>query len=200
MILSKPKESTTMEFRNPDAGSYLGRCISVIDLGTQTTTWEGQTKQQHKVILNFELFGEDSQGVLEIDSKPLAVYKRYTLSNHEKSTLMVDLKSWKGKEVELPLDLNKLLGQFAMVNVIHNEYQGKTYANIGGLSQVPTVLAKAGFPKGFNEPFLFDLSKHPVNFDKVWAWQQEMIKKSAEWVNTEAKREATTLVDDDVPF
>jgi hypothetical protein len=198
MIINKPNESVTMEFRNPDAGAYLGRCISVVDIGTQKTIWEGTEKFLHKVVLNFELFGDDSQGPLLIDGKPLAVYKRYTLSNHEKATLMVDLKNWLGK-VELPLNLESLLGQYAMVNIVHNEYQGKTYANISGLTQVPSMIAKTGLPKGVNETFLYDMNKHPKNYDQVWGWQQEMIKRSSEFVNAEMKREATKI-EDDVPF
>lgn len=199
MILDKPTESKVMEFRNPDAGSYLGRCISVVDLGHQKTVWDGVEKMAHKLILNFELFGDDSQGPLEIEGKPLVVYKRYTYSNHEKSGLIADLKGWFGK-VELPLNFENLLGKFALVNVVHNEYQGKTYANISGLAQVPSMIAKGGLPQGVNEPFLYDMKKHPKNFDLIWGWQQDMIKRSSEFVNLEAKKEANTLVDDEVPF
>lgn len=199
MILDKPTESKPMEFRNPDAGSYLGRCISVIDLGHQKTVWDGVEKMSHKILLNFELFGDDSQGKLEIDGKPLVVYKRYTYSNHEKSGLMADLKGWMGK-VDLPLNLENLLGKFALVNVVHNEYQGKTYANISGLAQVPSLLAKGGLPQGVNEPFIYDIKKHPHNWESVWGWQQEMVKRSSEFVNAEAKKEAVTIQDDDVPF
>ena len=56
MIVAEQKQAETKEFRNPDAGNYLGRLFSVIDIGTQTTMWEGQEKQQHKILLNFELF------------------------------------------------------------------------------------------------------------------------------------------------
>lgn len=199
MILDKPTESKVMEFRNPDAGSYLGRCISVVDLGHQKTVWDGVQKMAHKLILNFELFGEDSQGPLEIEGKPLVVYKRYTYSNHEKSGLIADLKGWFGK-VELPLNFENLLGKFALVNVVHNEYQGKTYANISGLAQVPSMIAKGGLPQGVNEPFLYDMKRHPKNFDLIWGWQQDMIKRSSEFMNLEAKKEANSLVDDEVPF
>lgn len=198
MILDKPTESVQMEFRNPDAGSYLGRCISIIDLGHQTTSYDGEEKVVHKIAVNFELFGEDSQGELKIDGKPLTVYKRYTLSNHEKSTLINDLKGWFGK-VELPLNLESLLGKFALVNIVHNEYQGKTYANIKTLAQVPSMLTKAGLPQGVNETFIYNMKKHPNNFDKVWPWQQEMVKRSREMQNAQVQEE-NKIVDDDVPF
>jgi len=199
MILDKPAEEKVMEFRNPDAGSYLGRCISIIDLGHQKTVWEGVEKMSHKIAINFELFGDDSKGPLEIEGKPLTVYKRYTYSNHEKSTLIADLKGWFGK-IELPLNFENLLGKFALVNVVHNEFQGKTYANISGLAQVPSMIAKSGLPQGVNEPFIYDMKGHPNNFDKVWPWQQDMIKRSSEFVNQQAMAEATKIEDDDVPF
>jgi hypothetical protein len=198
MILDKPNESKVMEFRNPDAGSYLGRCISVIDLGHQKTVWDGIEKMSHKILLNFELFGDDSKGALEIDNKPLVVYKRYTLSNHDKSGLMADLKGWMGK-VELPLNFESLLGKFALVNVVHNEYQGKIYANISGLTQVPSMLVKNGLPQGVNNTFMYHIKAHPKNFDLVWGWQQEMVKRSSEFGSKEVSRE-TVMIDDDVPF
>ena len=198
MILDKPTESKVMEFRNPDAGSYLGRCISIVDIGTQKTVFEGVETQRHKIVINFELFGDDSQGPLLIDGKPLVVYKRYTLSNHDKATLITDLKNWHGK-VDLPINLESLLGQFALVNVVHNEYQGKTYANISGLAQVPSMIVKAGLPTGVNEIFLYDIKKHPKNFDLVWGWQQDMVKRSAEFVNADIKQ-TPNKIEDDVPF
>lgn len=199
MILDKPAESNQMEFRNPDAGSYLGRCISVVDIGHQKTIYDGVEKMLHKIVINFELFGDDSQGPLEIDGKPLVVYKRYTYSNHEKSTLIADLKGWFGK-IDLPLNFENLLGKFALVNIVRNEYQGKTYANISGLAQVPSMLVKSGLPQGVNEPFIYDMKKHPKGFDLIWPWQQEMIKRSSEFVNYQAKVEAGSIQDDDVPF
>lgn len=199
MILDKPSESKLMEFRNPDAGSYLGRCISIIDIGHQKTVYDDVERIAHKIVINFELFGEDSQGPLEIDGKPLVVYKRYTYSNHEKATLIADLKGWFGK-VELPLSFESLLGKFALVNVVHNEFQGKTYANISGLAQVPSMITKSGLPQGVNEPFIYSMKQHPKNYDLVWGWQQEMIKRSSEFVNMEAKQRETAIQDDDVPF
>jgi hypothetical protein len=46
---------------------------------------------------------------------------------------------------------------------------------------------------------MFDLTKYPTNFDKVWPWAQDIIKKSAEWENSQSKP-VNTIVDDDIPF
>lgn len=198
MILNKPNEEKLMEFRNPDPGSYLGRCISIIDIGHQKVMYDNVERMLHKLVINFELFGDDSQGKLEIDGKPLTVYKRYTYSNHEKATLVNDLNGWLGK-VDFPLNFESLLGKFALVNIVQNEYQGKVYSNIKNLAQVPSMLVKSGLPQGVNETFIYDMSKHPVNYDKIWGWQQEMIKRSSEFINNEIKKEES-IVDDDVPF
>ena len=200
MIITEQK-TENIDFRKVEPGNYLGRLFSIVDLGTQTTEWEGVAKQQRKVMVTFELHGDDKNGPLEIDGKPLVINKRYTLSLGEKATLRADLEAWRGKKLtdeELKaFDLTKLLDKWAMVNVIHNEYKGKTYPNISGLSQVPSQIKE--FPKGVNECLMFDLTKYPTNFDKVWPWAQDIIKKSAEWEHSQSKP-VNTIVDDDIPF
>lgn len=200
MILDKFEQSEK-EFRNVEPGSYLGRLFSIIDLGHQQTTWNGNVKTQHKIIFNWELFGDDSNGPLTINDKPMVVMKKYTLSNHPESSLMADLKQWSGKDVELPLELEKLLGKYALVNIVHNDYNGKTYANISGMVQVPKMMQDT-VPEGVNEQFIYDISKHPMNFDKVWPWQQKMISESAEYRGTANVKEAQAKSDmpDDIPF
>jgi hypothetical protein len=112
---------------------------------------------------------------------------------------MNDLRNWLGK-VELPLQFHSLLGKYALVSVVHNSYEDKIFANISGLAQVPSMIAKTELPKGVNETFLYDMKKHPENYDLIWGWQQDMIKKSSEFVTMETKKEAVTIQDDDVPF
>jgi len=199
MIISE-KNTGSKDFRIPDSGNYLGRLFSIIDLGTHTTEFEGVVNQQHKIMVTFELHGEDSNGPLLIDGKPLVVNKRYTLSLHEKSTLRGDLEAWRGKKLaaeELKsFDLAKLLDKWAMVNVIHNEYKGKTYSNISGLSQIPSQLKE--FPQGVNPCVMFDLNKYTQKeFSELWPWVQDLIKKSAEMQNS---KPVNVIEDDEVPF
>ena len=199
MIISE-KNTGSKDFRIPDSGNYLGRLFSIIDLGTHTTEFEGVVRQQHKIMVTFELHGEDSNGPLLIDGKPLVVNKRYTLSLHEKSTLRGDLEAWRGKKLtaeELKsFDLSKLLDKWAMVNVIHNEYKGKTYPNISGLSQIPSQLKE--FPTGINPCVMFDLNKYnQKEFSELWPWVQDLIKKSAEMQNS---KPVNVIEDDEVPF
>ena len=210
MIIRETKNEST--FKLPPAGSHLGRLYRILDLGTQKVEWQGAIKMQRKLMFSFELHGEDNDGqpLTTTDGKPLMISKRYTMSLGEQSTLRKDLESWRGKKFtpeELQgFDLNVLLGKFAMCNVTHNDREGKTYANLSGLSQVPAALKKLPEPTGVNELFILSLDEFDqAKFDSLSDGLKEVIKKSAEWRGTNGEEEANKAValaqiDDDMPF
>ena len=212
MIIAK-QTSSGSDFKLPPAGSFLARLYRIIDIGTQTTEWMGKRKMQRKIIAMFELHGEDNDGnaLQTAEGKPLIVSKRYTLSLDEKATLRKDLEAWRGKaftQEELDgFNLEVLLGKCCMVNVTHSTYDGKEYANIAGISQVPSALKKLGEPVGVNELMIFTLDPFDQDkFNKLSEGMQGVIKKSAEYRNTfEPNAPAVTsapseLIDDDIPF
>jgi hypothetical protein len=91
------KDSGGGNFKRVPAGVYIGRCYSLIDLGTQESSGQFGTKLQYKVRIGWELFGEDDQGhplTVEVDGKtlPMTIAKSYTLSLHEKSRCA---KTWR---------------------------------------------------------------------------------------------------------
>src|SRR6218665_1299476 len=49
-------------FKRVPSGVHIGRCYSLIDLGTQKTEGQYGVKFQHKVRIGWELFGEDENG------------------------------------------------------------------------------------------------------------------------------------------
>lgn len=215
MIIRENRTEST--FKLPPSGSHLGRLYRILDLGTQKVEWQGAIKMQRKLMFSFELHGEDNDGqaLTTADGKPLMISKRYTMSLGEQSTLRKDLESWRGKkftaEELLGFDLNVLLGKFAMCNVTHNDREGKTYANLSGLSQVPAALKKMPEPTGVNELLIFSLDDfNQAKFDGLSEGLKEIIKKSAEWRGTNgepvsvddvnAKLASIKDVDDDMPF
>lgn len=149
-------------------------CYSVVDLGTQTTTWEWQEISQRKVQITFE-----TEHKWEFDGveKPLVVGKRYTLSSSEKSALHKDLKSWTGKPVEAGFDVMSLVGKPAQLQIIHNKSQdGKTYANIN------TIIPSKEEWEPINEKVSFSLEEYqPEELEKVPDRMKEIIFKSPEW-------------------
>jgi hypothetical protein len=211
MIIRENRTEST--FKLPPSGSHLGRLYRILDLGTQKVEWQGAIKMQRKLMFSFELHGEDNDGqaLTTNDGKPLMISKRYTMSLGEQSTLRKDLESWRGKkftaEELMGFDLNVLLGKFAMCNVTHNDREGKTYANLSGLSQVPAALKKMPEPTGVNELLIFSLDAFDqAKFDSLSDGLKDIIKKSAEWRGTNGEEEENkavamaTLDDDTMPF
>ena len=154
------------EFKTVPAGTHLARLYRIVDLGTQTSQFDGgEVKVQRKVMFGWEIHGEADDGtpLLTDEGKPMAVFKNYTLSWNEAATLRKDLQGWRGtpwtdKEAAR-FDLKNVLGQWCMLNIIHKpgNKDGKIFANVASISSVPGFLKKQGLPEGHNELQLFRL-------------------------------------------
>lgn len=177
-------------FKRVPPGAYIGRCYSLIDLGTQLTTGQYGEKLQHKLRIGWELFGEDENGeplTIDVDGKemPLTITKGYTVSLHEKSGLRRDLAAWRGKDFTddeaKGFDVSKLIGAYCMVNCTVSESNGKTYTNVAGLTPLPGALKNAK-PAPVHANVKFDLDAPDMKvFATFHEKLQEAIKKSPEW-------------------
>jgi hypothetical protein len=198
-------------FKRVPQGVFIGRCFSLIDLGTQFTDGAYGPKSQHKIRIGWELFGDDENGeplTIDVDGQqmPLTISKSYTVSLHEKAGLRRDLAAWRGKdfteEEAKAFDVSKLLGAYCMVNVTTSETNGKTYSNVAGLTPLPGALKNAK-PAPVHENVVFDLDKPDMAvFAGFHEKLQEAIKKSPEWarVNGKAHHEAPLMEEEDAPF
>jgi CO dehydrogenase/acetyl-CoA synthase delta subunit len=184
-------------FKRVPAGAFIGRCFSLIDLGTQESNGQYGMKMQHKIRIGFELFGEDEEGqplTVEVNGEtlPMTISKSYTVSLHEKASLRKDLAAWRGKdfseEEAKAFDVSKLLGAYGMVNVTTSESNGKTYSNIAGLTPLPSALRKVK-PEPVLPDVVFDLDKPDMKVFAVFHEKlQEAIKKSPEWARNNRSR------------
>jgi hypothetical protein len=204
MIIS----DNSKEFKIAPAGLHMARLYSVIDLGHQATEWAGETKIMHKVVLTWELHGNDDQDqpLKTDDGKPLIVSKRYTVSLGDQARLRQDLEAWSNKKMTAEdrkkFDLRNLLDKFCMVNITHSE-DGK-YANISGISPVPSALRNAQ-PEGINPTLHFWLAEFDqAKYDGLPKYYKEKITESSEWRGQqEREKNAPKIEDDDlsdVPF
>ena len=192
-------------FKKVPPGAYIGRCYSLVDLGTQTTNGQYGEKQQHKIRISWELFGEDEQGLpltIEINNKhmPLTISKSYTMSLHEKAGLRKDLAAWRGRdftqEEAAGFDVSKLLGAYCMVNVTTSENNGKTYTNVAGLTPLPGAL-KNSKPAPVHEHVVFDLDAPDMRvFATFHEKLQEAIKSSPEWQRAQANSNGDHMPED----
>jgi len=142
------------KFTPAPAGAYAAVCCDVRDLGVLEVKWQNETKRQHKVLISWQIDEPRDDG------KPYLVSRRYTLSLHEKSGLRKDLESWRGRkftEDELHrFDVETILGKSCLLNVIHNQSGGDTYANVAGVMSLP---------KGMAAPAVRDYVRHQDRTD-----------------------------------
>lgn len=166
------------EYELAPAGVHKARCVRVIDLGSHfNTKWN---KIQRKVLFQFEL----AETKME-NGTPFAVIRKYTLSMTGgvwKTDLRKALESWRGKPFNdneaKDFDILSILGVPATLNIIHNQDDGKTYANFNE----PIPLSQKDCPERINELIGFSLDDYnQETFDKIPEYFQEIIKDSQEY-------------------
>lgn len=177
------------EFELLPAGQYIARCYKIIDLGTQDVTWLGETKKQQKVMIYWEIL--DDKVKME-DGRPFSISRKYTASLNEKSNLYSDLVAWRGRdftEAELAgFDMSKLLGAYCQMQVIHNESNGKTYANVN------TIMATKDRPAAVNPDVMFDIDSPDMTvFEAQSEWLKDQIRKSPEWQARESDSDISEI-------
>lgn len=164
MGLTARQGSEGGSFKPVPAGMHLARCYRIVDLGSQKSEWQGKTKIQPKVMLQWEVHSEDDQGKPLITDKgePMTISKNYTVSLGENARLRIDLKSWRGRDFTpeefAGFHLRNVLGAWCMLTITRTAgNDGKEYSNITAVSPVPANIRRLGLPKGHNEPSFFDL-------------------------------------------
>lgn len=113
-------------------------CVDVVDVGmVEVPTYSDKEKARgprlaHKVNIIWQSEELDEQG------EPIQLRRRYTLSLDKKASLRRDLESWRGRpftDEELKgFDLEKLIWANCFINVIHEQRDDKTYANVASIS------------------------------------------------------------------
>jgi hypothetical protein len=214
-LIAKEGESS---FTPVPPGMHLARCYRVVDLGTQKSEYLGTIKHLNKVMLQFEVHGEDEAGkpIVTAKNEPMTISKNFTLSLAEKATLRKDLQTWRGREFtpeELRgFELKNVLGAWAMISVIKTTgNNGKEYTNIAAIMQVPPQVKKAGLPEGHNKLGIFSIEEPDMEmFESFSDGLKAKIQGSPEWQAREgqqyAKNESASKssgfddLDDDIPF
>jgi len=166
------------DFKPIDAGTYAAVCVRLIDLGTQTSAFNG--KQQRKLLISWEVPD------VTVDTKddgpmPAMISASYTASLHEKATLRAVLKSWRGRDFtadELKgFDLKNVLGAPCLISVVHSD-DGQ-YANVEAVMALPRGMPK---PKATHDLVHFDLDEFDDEvLETLSPKLQEKIKASPEY-------------------
>ena len=198
-------------------GMYLARCYRIVDLGTQKSEYLGQIKNLPKVMLQFEVHGEDDAGKPLVTAKgePMSISKNFTLSLAEKATLRKDLQTWRGKEFTADelrgFQIDNVLGAWAMIAItkaVGNN--GKEYTNIANINSVPKAM-KANLPEGHNKCAAFYIENPDMDMFETFSDNlRAKIELSPEWqarkgdqptkAASASKGSGFDDMDDDIPF
>lgn len=108
-------------------GTHRGRCINIVDLGTQPAS-QADWEDQRKVTLGFHLVGLKTK-----DGKNIVVYRTYGFTGGPKANLTKDIKAWLNQNSN-DIDLDECLEQDALITISHKESNGGVYANITNIS------------------------------------------------------------------
>lgn len=159
-----------------EPGTYPAICYGLIDIGVQYN--ETYKNSSPKIIIMWEIPGETI--TIDGEEKPRVMSQTYTSSLNERAALRRDLALWRGRdftEAELAsFDLKTIVGVPCLLTVVRREYNGRTYANIGGVTKMAKGMEK---PKGTLPKVVFDLDNDPLDkIDSLPEWIQERIKKS----------------------
>ena len=125
------------KFTPAPEGQYASVCCDIVDLGKVQSTYNGETTTKHKIRVVFQISETNPD-----NGKPFLVSQWFTLSMNEKANLRKFLEMWRGKpyteaEIEAGVPVTKMLGVGAFLQVVHNERQGKVYANISTIMRIP---------------------------------------------------------------
>lgn len=165
-----------------EGGSYPGRCVRVVNMGTHENSYMGEPKPDvMKVMLTFEI------NELMESGKPFCFERKYTATISENAHLGKHLKKWRGKaftQAELEdFDLNSVIGIPCMVELITSvsKKDGKTRNEVDGISRIPKGLEAN--PQ-VNESFIFEIDEinNVEKLKLLWGLERWNIKRSREFV------------------
>jgi hypothetical protein len=162
------------------AGTHSATCYGVVDLGTQETTYQGQTKHLRKLRLQWEVPALRSEfekdGVKQ--EGPRVVGKTYTFSTFAKAKLTEHLASWGIGNVN-GFDYEDLIGRQCMLSIVQTQLDNKdTISYISSVMQMPEGMPPLT-PE--NAPIYYSIEDHGADVKNIYPWMKELLEKSPEF-------------------
>lgn len=174
-----PKIGTRAKPKTPpvEPGVYMAVCVGVVDLGEQYS--EKFKNYSNKLKFVWALPSE----TIEIDGKveERQLSKEFTFSVSKKGVLRSFLESWNSKTYSddefAELEVFDQIGKPCQLQVVLNET--KEYSNVANLMPLPKGMPAPTSKTAF---FTWDMEAwDDAAFEKLPAWTQEQIKKSAQY-------------------
>lgn len=199
------KAKSSEDYKRISAGSHIGVCDIVADLGLQESEFYG-TKR--KVYIRFEVPSERWEYEKDGQKKegPGVIGVILTASMHQKATLRQRLEGWRGKkftnaEAEA-FDIASILGKACMLTVQEDTNNDKTYSNIVAIGPLPK-----GMPAPSAElPLLLYHEGDKKHFDRLPEWIRKKISEAVPEPDAEEPAvdyrasDSAEIGDEDIPF
>ncbi len=176
------------DWENPEPGTYVGRCVKVIDLGTQADNYNNEPKMRRKIFLGWELGGAlMKEG--DFAGQPMVVGKKYSFSMYANSQLRKLIQSWFGRimtdEQADNFDFSKLLGINGLLQLVPGKKEGQIYIDTimkrpESMPAYPQVNKSVMFSL---EPTLFQPEMY-INLPKYF---KELVTSSPEFAKVAGK-------------
>lgn len=102
-------------FELPPIGTHGAVCIGIIDLGTQTDTYQGESKTQRKLYICWELTRKKNK-----EGNNFIVAQEYTWSLGKKAALRGVVEGWTGRQLgdNEEFDWTSLIGRSCLVSLV----------------------------------------------------------------------------------
>ena len=190
MSLTISETAKNTERQLPEAGATVGVLFSLVDLGTQEVTWDGETKWTPKLRLAFELPEQVIEGEVTENgkttkvTKPMVVSIELTRSLGERATLRKHLETWRGQAFtskELAsFSLKNLLGKACLLTLVHKTSQaGRNYCAIQGIAKLPKSMKAPATTQ--NSQVFYEIEQgEGGQFSELPEWLQDKIRSSKE--------------------
>lgn len=202
-VIPKPDDK---DFSPVPQGNHIAVCYRVIDLGTQRGEYMGKENHRRKVLISWEIPDEKMD-----DGRPFTIGQRFTWSMSEMAALRKVLESWRGKAFSDAdfgkdgFDIMNVIGVGCMLNVVHENKNGKTYSNIASVARLPKGMSA---PAPTNPRCYVWLSKEEFiqeNFDKLSDGLKATIQASPEFKALSEPERITDArthpeLEDEIPF
>ena len=190
----------------PPAGMHLGILFRIVDAGWCVSEYQGEKKMRTEGRLEFELWPMDDNNkyITMADGRPFSVAPGFQgwLTFHKMGEI---LTSWVGSPTA---DSETILGQPAMLNIVHKPYKNKlgedcVAANVVAVMPIPDMIKKnMQMPEMANPPMVYSCRDHnEEDFQKLPEWiRKHIMEKSDTWQKLQAGKPAKTeSMDDDFP-
>lgn len=182
------------DFELPPGGTYPAVMVALIDLGTHSEVFNNEAKDSHKILMAWELTGEnDSKG------RPFKVAKELTWSLNTKARLRGFLEGYAGRKFADDEEINLLsfMATQGVVNVTEGQSNnGRKFVDVASWTKPMRGLV---VPPPSVEPFVWgftdrddkgnEISWNPNQDPPIPDWMPrifgktvvEKIKASSEW-------------------